>query len=286
MGWFSFRNGHATAGDLLTRDLIAAWLREAGCDCDVANAPPFAGGVDWRKTKASRYSHVVFVCGPFQDGELEQEMRRHFAGVPLIGMNLSMVQPLQSYNPFAHLFERDSTRAARPDLVFATREKRVPVVGCCLVEPYDAGRTEITDPAIDRLLARQEAAIVRIDTRLDENAVGLRTPREVESLIAKMDVVVTTRLHGTVLALKNGVPALAIDPEMGGFKIVRQAGLIGWPVAFAVDQISDKALAEAFAYCLTEEARELARACAARACEQLEATRSEFVALMREGAGS
>jgi hypothetical protein len=204
----------------------------------------------------------------------------------LIGVNLSMVRPLRSYNPFAHLFERDSTRAAHPDLVFATKEPRVPVVGRCVVETYDEGRTEITDPAIDRLLARQEVAIVPIDTRLDENEVGLRTPREIESLIAKMDVVVTTRLHGTVLALKNGVPALAIDPEVGGFKIVRQAGVIGWPVVFSVDRISDEALAEAFAYCLTSEARELARSCAARARELLKSIRSEFIALLREEAGS
>lgn len=286
MGWFSFQNGHATAGDLLARDLVVSWLRAADRDVDVAVDPPFTGGINWRRAKPARYSQVVFVCGPFQDGELEQEMRRHFTGVPLVGVNLSMVLSLDSYNPFTHLFERDSTRCARPDLVFATKEQRVPVVGRCLVEPYDEGRTEITDPAIDRLLARQEVAIVPIDTRLDENSVGLRTPREVESLISKMDVVVTTRLHGTVLALKNGVPALAIDPEMGGFKIVRQAGLIDWPVVFSVDRITDASLAEAFAFCLTEEAREKARSSATRAEELLAETRSEFVELLRDGAGS
>ena len=54
-------------------------------------------------------------------------------------------------------------------------------------------------------------AVVAIDTRLDANRTGLRTPAQVESLIARTDVVVTTRLHGLVLALKNGVPAVAID---------------------------------------------------------------------------
>ena len=52
---------------------------------------------------------------------------------------------------------------------------------------------------------------MQIDTRLDvPNNSGLRTPAEIESLIAAMDVMVTTRLHGTVLALRNGVPAIPL----------------------------------------------------------------------------
>ena len=36
-----------------------------------------------------------------------------------------------------------------------------------------------------------------------------------------MDAVVTTRLHGTVLAIKNGVPPVVIDPIAGGRKVLR-----------------------------------------------------------------
>ena len=43
----------------------------------------------------------------------------------------------------------------------------------------------------DRLTASRPMAAVRIDTRLDVNATGLRAAAEVESLIARMDVVVT-----------------------------------------------------------------------------------------------
>ncbi len=45
-----------------------------------------------------------------------------------------------------------------------------------------------------------------------------------------MDIVVTTRLHGMVLALKNGVPAIAVDPIVGGAKITQQARAINWPI--------------------------------------------------------
>jgi glycosyltransferase involved in cell wall biosynthesis len=281
VGWFSFEQGHVTAGDLLARDLVCDWLREAGRECDVAVDPPFTDGINWRHASPGDYSHIVFVCGPFQNGELEQVLRRHFRSVPLIGVNLSMVLPLKDYNPFLKLFERDSTRDARPDIVFATNRPHVPVVGVCLVEPYDAGRTDITNPAIQRLLDSREVSIVNIDTRLDVNTTGQRTPAEIESLLARMDVVITTRLHGTVLSLKNGVPTVAIDPEKGGFKIVRQAEIIGWPVVFSVDKMTDERLQQAFDYCLTAEARQKAAECTARAKELLEPTHAEFVTLMQ-----
>jgi len=56
------------------------------------------------------------------------------------------------------------------------------------------------------LAASREMSVVHIDTRLDVNSTGLRTPREVESPITRMDVVLTTRLHATGLSIKNGVP--------------------------------------------------------------------------------
>jgi hypothetical protein len=265
MGWFSFTNGHATAGDLLSRDLVCGWLDAAGYAHDIACAAPFDDGIDWTRTSPEDYAKVIFVCGPFQDGELERSVRSHFKDTPLIGVNLSMVLPLEDYNPFHTLFERDSTRDARADIVFATEAPRVPVVGCCLVEPYDGGDTDTTDAAIARLLANQHVAVVHIDTRLDTNSVGLRSMAEIESLIARMDVLVTTRLHGLVMALKNGVPAVAIDPERGGFKITRQAASAGWPAVLAVDELTDERLEKEFAYCLTETARDKAFECAARA---------------------
>ncbi len=70
-GWFSFSNGHATAGDLLSRDLACKWMQEAGYTYEVAVAPPFTDGIDWRAADPAQYSTVLFVCGPFERGELE-----------------------------------------------------------------------------------------------------------------------------------------------------------------------------------------------------------------------
>lgn len=205
-GWFSFANGSATAGDLLARDLVCAWLDASGLAYDVAMAPVFGGGVDVQTVDPAAYTHVLVVCGPFAQGELERTLLSRFWRSRLIGLDLSMQAPLDTWNPFDLLLERDSTRAARPELVFAPRHTPVPIVGVCLVEPYLRGATDVTDAAVRRLVASRSMAAVPIDTRLPVNATGFRTAAEIESVIARLDAIVTTRLHGMVWASSTACP--------------------------------------------------------------------------------
>ncbi|MEX0599900.1 MAG: polysaccharide pyruvyl transferase family protein [Rhodothermales bacterium] len=264
-GWFSFENGHATAGDMLARDVACEWMKAAGWSPDVSMAAPFEGGVDLDRVDPADYSHLLFVCGPFEQGELEARLLGRFGHCRLIGLNLSMSVPLDQWSPFDLLLERDSSRAAHPDIVFTSRTRKIPVIGVCRVEPFPGAADHLANAAIDRLVASGEMAVVEIDTRLDANTTGLRTAAEVEALIARVDVLITTRLHGLVLALKNGVPAIAIDPIAGGAKIRKQAQTIGWPIVFNTDCLSDVQLHRALTYCLTDDARRRAVQSAARA---------------------
>ena len=172
-GWFSFPRMGATAGDLLTRDVVCGWLDEAGRSYDVALAPPFRGGVDWQTVDPNRYSDVVFVCGPFGNGWPIPDFLDRFAGRRLIGVNLSMLEPIETWNPFDLLLERDSSACVRPDLAMLTSAARVPVVGIVLVhdqKEYRNGLHDAANAAIERLVASRPMATVRIDTRLDTNA--------------------------------------------------------------------------------------------------------------------
>ena len=281
-GWFSFEQMGATAGDSYARDLLCEWLEQADIMYDVAVAAPFTGGVDWQRVVPEDYTHVVFVCGPFGNGWPITEFLPRFASSRLVGVNLSMLESLEKWNPFDLLLERDSSRFVRPDITFLSHQPKVPVVGVVLVHPQKEygtkARHKEANSAVRRLLDSREVSTVTIDTRLDENSTGLRTAREVESLIARMDVVVTTRLHGTVLALKNGVPVVAIDPIAGGAKIKRQAETVRWPVVFTADSIREAELEEAFSYCLTEEARRQAWASGRLARKLLKTVRGDFLA--------
>src|SRR5262249_19582129 len=156
---------------------------------------------------------------------------------------LSMLEALETWNPFDLLLERDSSRTARPDLSLLSGTAPVPVVGVVLIDTQpEYGKRDVRDDAnaaIQRLIARTACAVVRIDTRLDVNSTGLRSAGEVESLIERMDVVLTTRMHGLVLAIKHGVPVVAVDPVIGGAKVQRQAATLGWPAAFTFDAVDD-----------------------------------------------
>ncbi|MUG99155.1 hypothetical protein F7734_45445 [Scytonema sp. UIC 10036] len=283
-GWFSFEKCNVTAGDLMARDLACEWLEVAGHKYDIALVPPFVGGVDWRLVDPSNYSHVVFVCGPFPYVKSSIEFIQRFTHCRLIGLDLSMIESVDTWNPFDVLLERDSSVASRPDITFASHQAKVPIVGILLVhrqhEYKDKNKHQVAHEAINRLIASQEMVAVPIDTGLDPNTTNLRTAAEVESLIARMDIVITTRLHGTVLAIKNGVPAIAIDAISGGAKVIRQAETIGWPVVFSIDQLSDDALQKAFKYCQTEEARLKARECRDRAFKAVEQIRNDFISAL------
>jgi hypothetical protein len=285
-GHFTFPTQSATAGDLIACDVVCGWLREAGFEYDVALAEPFAGGRDWHEVDPRDYSHVVWVCGPLGRGtDAFSRLRKRFPpdGRHWIGVDLSMIEPVEAWNPFDVLLERDSNRTKRADLAFAAYMNALPVIGLVQVEPFtplfpDRDRQEDAREAARRLAFAHPAAVVEIDTRLDvDNASGLRTASEVAALIGRMDVVVTTRLHGLVLALRHGVPAVAIDPVAGGDKITAQARAVDWPTAFAVDEASEDVLNEALSFALSEKGRARARASAEHGMRSVEAIREEFV---------
>ena len=287
-GWFSFEQMGATAGDLISRDVVLDWLVRAGRAYDVALAAPFAGGVNWREVDPADYSELVFVCGPFGNGPPVSELLRRFSGARLVGVNLSLLQPLDEWDPFDLLLERDSSRGSNPDLVFLGRPASTPVVGLVLIhEQPEYGTRDAhvaANAALERLLATRDVAAVRIDTRLDEaNQGGLRTAAQIETLIGRMDVVLTTRLHGLVLALKSGVPVVAVDPVRGGAKVSRQAATLGWPHVLAAETLSDAALAHALEECLSPPARTLAADCARGAREALRDFEPQFRRLLELG---
>jgi Polysaccharide pyruvyl transferase len=281
-GWFSFDEVVATVGDLLARDVLCGWLERAGIAYEVANAPLVGGGVDWRTVDPATCDRVIFVCGPFGRRPLLEELVEHFGGRPLVGVNLSMLEGEAGWDPFDLLFERDGGdgRPTRPDLAFlAPRPPTLPITAVLLAQPqaeYGKGLHGAAAAAIARLPDPRSTALFHTDTDLID-AERIRGAAEVVSLVGLADVVVTTRLHGMVLSLREGVPAVAIDAIPGGAKVIRQAAALGWPAALRADELSDEALGEAWDYCRTEAARGRARECAEQARSELDELETAFV---------
>ena len=252
--------------------------------CDVALGEPFEGGVRWEQVRPSRYDVVLVVSGPVEQGLPIAELIRRFSGRRLVGLNLTLLERVESWNPWATLIARDGVGIdAAPDLTLASKPAAVPVVArvqADVEKEYERSALEFVHTAFDHLLAGRDVAVISVDARLDGNASGLRTAAQVEALIGRADVVLATRPDGLVLALRAGVPALAVDPIPGGAAMIAQARAAGWPHALVVDELDDAILARGYEACLSPEAAHLARECASRAADKLEPVRRAVRAVL------
>jgi hypothetical protein len=237
VGWASFLHGEATAGDVLAMEAARGALSGAGIPCDLAWSPVFRpGGRTLEDSPPEDYTHLVFTCGPAHGWQVEQ-LHERYRGCYRIAVGVSVIDPADpAVTGFHQVLARDAPgTAGRLDLAAAVPVPAVPVAAVIVAgeQPEYAarGRHGPLTAELGGWLASLDCARVTVDTRLAHGE--WRSPAsaaQVEAVIARADVVVTTRLHGLVLALKNGVPALAIDPVAGGAKVAAQAAAWGWPV--------------------------------------------------------
>ncbi len=288
--------GHLTTfGDLEVLDQAMELLTRCGVPFDVASyyGHVSASSPDWLQPDAvipERYTHLIVCCGPFSKfilaaARFDFNRYRHCVR---IGFNLTMIEPIHAFNPFDVVIGRDSNEWAYPDLSVLQSVPRRPVVGLCLAEgqtEYPDGQRQHATAAqrLKSLVARHGLAAVVLDTEYPRtaNRAGLGTAAEFESICARLDVMLTNRLHGTVLALKNGVPVIAVDAISGGNKVSRQCRALGWPEVFAAESASDRALDEALQRCLLPAARVQAAGVALAARQMWSHIDTEFERALR-----
>lgn len=261
-GWFTFFHGEATAGDLLAGETVRNWLTEAGIPHDTALSPVL-GGPSLDDIDPSLYTHLVFVCGPAGGWQVDDLLGR-FAHCMKLAVGVSVVA---STPPgFDVLLSRDGPMGDRPDLSLAADipmlPPRVAVVRAHPQNEYPDARQDEVHQLVDDVLRSRDVAVLELDTRVDPRSVVGRRAVDVEAALAGVDAVVTTRMHGLVLALRLGTPAVAIDPVHGGAKVSRQAAVLGWPAVQTVDRLTADWVTAQLSWSLTPEAARTARNCA------------------------
>jgi hypothetical protein len=259
-GWFSFLDGEATAGDVLSLEAVRSAL--ADVPHDVAWSPVFRPGeLTLDDADPRTYTHVVFVCGPLHGPQL-RGLHERYAGCRRIAVGVSVIDPGDpAVTGFDVILPRDAPDAGvRRDLAALPGTSPVPVAGIVLApgqEEYGAARRH--DDVHERLtswLAGLDCARLVLDTRLDhDDWRSFGTADQLLSAVARLDVVVTTRLHGLVTALRCGVPALAVDPVSGGAKVAAQARAWEWPALLTADELSEDALDHWWHWCRGPEGR-------------------------------
>lgn len=293
MARWALLTGHfSTVGDIECLEIVRHWLGEMGIPYDVAPFPEsvrakLPGATDLATVIPLSYSHLVMICGPVWKEQLEElqvDLTR-FRHCVRIGINLTLITPIESWNPFDILIERDSNRMTRPDLTLLADTKSVPVVvGRCLVRKQSsyAGR-ERHDQArqlFDDLIQRRDFAAIDLDTRWYRDGNGLRTPAHFISALQRIDLLFTNRLHGMVYALKAGVPVVAIDAIEGGAKVFAQGKAIGWPQCIPIESATPERLDAAVDWCLSPEAPQVISSCRKGVLPELGEVKRKFLAAM------
>jgi len=270
-GWYSFLHGEATAGDVLAGDAVTATLNSLGLAYDVAWSPGFRpGALHLEDADPAAYDAVVFACGPLHADQPAPDvpsplldLHRRFARCRRIAVGVSVPDPSDpAVTGFDVVLPRDSTGGTpQADLALAAPEPdAVPVVGVILTDgQHEYGvrrRHHSVAETLTGWLHGLDVARLPLDTRLDTRDWRLAaTPGQLRSVLTRLDVIVTTRLHGLVLGLQAGVPVLAVDPVDGGAKVTAQGRALDWPAVLPADGLSDGALAQWWRWCLSPHGR-------------------------------
>ncbi len=284
-GHFSLPGGGGTFGDVEAQEKVCEWLAEAGIPYDVAsNFEDGVEGIALEQANPGEYGIFIFVCGPwYPEKAVPAMLLKRFGHCLKIGVNLTISQPGSA--GFDYLLARDNPDEIRADLAFGRQVQAVPVVGVLLVERQAAYGQRQRHPYVrqvfEEYLKTTQVVPLRLDTIIHGNKTGLKSAREFESLLRKVDVLITNRLHGLVLGLKNSVPVVAVDSIAGGGKVTAQAKALGWPVLIPVEELDVEKLAEAVERCFAQKMQpELART-RQQGQDSIERTQAEFAEILK-----
>lgn len=257
-GWFSFDLPYNTAGDILARETAIKWATESGFICDIAVPKPKANNeVFADKANQKDYVAIVFVCGPLTSSHIIPFISR-FKNIKKIALNVSIIETHDLSKEFDIIIPRDSISITNPDISLESTVDKVPVIGLIYVgnqKEYPTQRHDLVEELVNNVVEEMDLAIVRIDTKLPNNEFGLTSISQVESVISAMDIVITTRLHGSLLSLRNGVPVISIDPVPNGAKVLAQMRNIGWPLAYPINKLNKKKLKKLIRLALSKESK-------------------------------
>jgi Polysaccharide pyruvyl transferase len=258
VGWPSFVHGVASAGDVLAMEAAREELQRAGVPCDMALSPVFQPeALRLEDADPASYTHLVFACGPLH-GQQVADLHTRYAHCRRVAVGVSVIDlddPAAA--GFHEILARDGDGVEpQGDLALNPRPMLLPVAGVILADtqPEYGPRSQGDQVGADltRWLRNWDCALVPLDTRLDREDWRLPyRPAELEAIIRRLDLVVTTRMHGLVLALKNGVPALAVDPVAGGAKVTAQARAWAWPAVMTLEDLSQERLGYWRDWCLS-----------------------------------
>ncbi len=261
VSWYGAFNGHGTIGDLLSVQSLTNYLHNHEYEFHVTSYKYFANIpaklVDWQKVQPDDYDIFIFVCGPIIKHHLllpalfDRYSNCHKIG---IGVSLFPDDHFNYYYPFDCVFAREGGREIFDDIAIIApdyfrkkvvspkkngitigvslrgKQKEYGVENClfCLTDT-------IVRDAAECLLTDRKGRIVYIENHIERSGLNAA---EIDRQYANCDVVLSSRLHGALLALRHSVPFVAIDQIRNGAKVYNILSRMAWPYVYKVEDIT------------------------------------------------
>lgn len=266
--WGSIPGGHATIGDALALRAVAIWAARHGLSPVIAatRETTFMSipTVDWRNTDPEDIAAFCFVCGPLMLTDTLRAMMKRFEDRPRLALGVSVLHP-SWFGWFDDIFVRDSDTATgfdfapadvnqlaalfpgRPEPAATAEGTQGLRMGVCLRGPqmeYGGIENSRHDNVAQSISALRPALAARWH---DVDTVYHREKNPLANMAAafpQSDLVITTRMHGALMALAYARPVIAIDQIAGGRKVARLLGKIGFPFLLHGDGLTPGRLAE------------------------------------------
>ncbi len=299
--WFGSLPGQGTIGDLLAVQSVISRLAASGffvLHASVTSAFGLQGrNVSIDAVDPRDVGLLIFVCGPMLKDHPVCEIFERFIRCRKIGVSVSlMASGAPNYvQPFDMVFAREGGSRRYEDVAILAPLTYGPTnhaqrggirVGLALRgrqieygadQCLDETVCELAEAAIGRLSASRPVEVVRIEHHLAHSG---RTPPEIERLYQECDLIITSRFHGGVLALRNMIPYIAIDQIAGGAKVSSLMNPTGWPYVFRADSVAMETVCNTAEHLIAESPvplmREIAERCRIAAGLTLDALEAEI----------
>ena len=266
--WYGAFEGNGTIGDLLSLQSLTYFLQKKGYSFDTASHKKYTGVggnlVNWEDVTPNKYKILIFVCGPILKNHYYlPQLFNKFSSCIKIGVGVSLFEKthFNYFNPFDHVFAREGTAQTFNDIAIVApgysnenlkkkkeNEKEL-VIGIslrgaqgeygeenCLHELTN----ELITKSVEILFQTRKGKVILIENHLARSGVD---PSEIENLYAQCDLVITSRLHGALLALRHFVPFIAIDQIKHGAKVYGILKNPLWPFVYKAENINPESIA-------------------------------------------
>ena len=212
--------------------------------------------VDWRRVSPVFVDAFIFVCGPLlKQHPPTKELFEKFSLCTKIAVGVSLLPKdhFNYHNPFDHVLAREGTTELFADVAILAPEFRFDdrrmhsaskiTIGLAMRGPQNEYGTEVClskqldetiNSALNEIETWENIHVIKIENHLQRSG---RSPREIEDQYRSCDLIISSRFHGCMMALRHLVPFIAIDQIKDGAKVLNLVGETGWPHVYQADKI-------------------------------------------------